>query len=240
MFRLFCTTIVALFIAQLGQSAPGPKESDKPEAPATLAQRQRASNNLKMIGLAMHNYHDANGALPTNTLTKDGKPGLSWRVLILPYLEEDTLYRQFKLDEAWDSEHNIKLVDKLPKVFMPVRGKAEKNQTFYQMFAGRDTLLGEAGKGIGLANVTDGLSNTIMVVEGGKPVDWTKPGDLEFDGKALPKLGGMFDGQFHALMGDGSVKRIPKGIDANVLLGSITRSGGEVTDLDEAIKSAKE
>ncbi|MSR54336.1 MAG: DUF1559 domain-containing protein [Gemmataceae bacterium] len=240
MFRLFCSTAIALFLAQSGQSAPGPKESDKPEAPATPAQRQRAVNNLKMIGIAMHNYHDTTGALPANTVTKDGKAGLSWRVLILPYLEEDTLYRQFKLDEAWDRENNIKLVDKLPKVFAPVRGKAEKNQTFYQMFAGKVTLLGEGGKGITFNNVTDGLSNTIMVVEGGKPVDWTKPGDLEFDGKTVPKLGGMFDGQFNALMGDGSVKKIPKGIDQKVLLDSITRDGGEVADLDEAIKKAKE
>jgi len=89
MFRLFSSTIIALFMAQVSQSAPGPKESDKPEAPATPAQRQRAVNNLKMIGIAMHSYHDTTRALPTNTLTKDGKPGLSWRVLILPYLEED-------------------------------------------------------------------------------------------------------------------------------------------------------
>jgi len=240
MSRLFCSTIIAMFMAQIGQSAPGPKDYEKPEAPATPAQRQRASNNLKMIGIAMHNHHDTTGSLPANTLTKDGKPGLSWRVLLLPYLEEDNLYREFNLDEAWDSANNIKLVDKLPKVFMPVRGKAEKNQTFLQMFAGKDTLMGEAGKGIAFANVTDGLSNTIMVVEAGKPVDWTKPDDLAFDGKAIPKLGGMFDGQFHALMGDGSVKKIPNGIDEKTLLRSITRSDGEVADLNEAIKSAKE
>jgi len=152
----------------------------------------------------------------------------------------DVLYRQFKLDEAWDSENNIKLIEKMPKVFKPVRGKAEKNQTFVQMFAGKDTLLGEVGKGITLMDITDGASGTLMVVEGGKPVDWTKPDDLAFDGKTVPKLGGMFDGQFHAVMGDGSVKKIPKGIDAKVLLASITRSGGEGDDLDEAIKSAKE
>src|SRR5262245_7993862 len=134
MSRLLLSTtfagLFALLVAVPSLSAPGPKESDKPLPPATPAHYQKSSNNLEQIGIAMHNYHDVNGNLPTNTIDKSGKPVLSWRVHILPYLEEDKLYQEFKLDEPWDSDNNIKLVDRMPKVYLPVRGKAEKNQTF--------------------------------------------------------------------------------------------------------------
>jgi hypothetical protein len=232
--------LFALLIAIPGWSAPAPKETEKPLAPPTAAQYRTSSNNLKQIGLAMHNYHDANGRLPSNTIDKSGKPALSWRVHILPYLEEDKLYREFKVDEPWDSENNIKLLDRMPKVYTPVRGKAEKNQTFYQMFSGERTMLDPAGKALTLASVTDGLSNTFMVAEAAKPATWTKPDDIEFDGKAVPKLGGMFDGEFNVLMGDGSVKRIPKNIDSDVLRLAIDRADGQVMDLDGAIKRARE
>ncbi|HKA08451.1 MAG TPA: DUF1559 domain-containing protein [Gemmataceae bacterium] len=202
--------------------------------------KRTSTNTLKQIGLSMHQYHDVNGSLPSNYMTKDGKPGLSWRVAILPYMEQDKLFKQFKLDEPWDSDNNLKLVENMPKFYTPVRGRAENGQTFYQMFAGKSTLLDPSGTGVRFANVTDGLSNTFMVVEGGKPVTWTKPDDLPFDGKEVPKLGGMFDGDFHALFGDGSVRLIPKGMDADVLKLLIDRQDGQVIDLEGAIKKAKE
>jgi hypothetical protein len=232
--------VVSILIAIPALSAPGIKETEKPLLPPTPAQFKTSENNLKQIGLAMHNYHDVFGNLPTNSVDKTSKPILSWRVHILPFIEEDDLYKQFKLDEPWDSENNIKLVDKMPKIYAPVRGKAEKNETFYQMFVGERTMLDPKGIKLTLANITDGLSNTFMVAEGGKPVTWTKPDDLPFDGKTIPKLGGMFDGEFNVLMGDGSVKRIPKKIDPDVLKFSIDRADGQPVDLDGAIEKAKQ
>ena len=91
-----------------------------PEGPP--AERARSMNNLRQLMLALHNYHDAHGHFPTDIRDKDGKPLLSWRVHILPYIEQENLYRQFKLDEPWDSEHNKKLVKSMPKVFA-VRGR---------------------------------------------------------------------------------------------------------------------
>jgi hypothetical protein len=222
-----------------GLAAPGPKEKDKPDPPPTQLQWRSSANNLKQIGLAMHNHHDVNNALPANYMTKDGKPGLSWRVAILPYIEEDKLFKEFKLDEPWDSESNKKLVERIPKLYAPVRGKADAGTTFYQMFAGKQTLLNPDGPAVRFADVTDGLSNTFMVVEGGKPVIWTKPDDIEYDGKSVSKLGGMFDGEFHALFGDGVVRRIPKGMDADVLKLLVERNDGQVVDVEGAIEKAK-
>jgi len=239
MIRASVVCVLALCLAIPAIPAPAPKETDKPLPPATQAMKDKSANWLKQIGLGMHNYHDVNGSLPSNYMTKDGKPGLSWRVAILPYIEHDELFKQFKLDEPWDSENNLKLVDSIPKVYLPVRGRAEKGQTFYQMFAGKSTLLDPSGKGIGLAAVTDGLSNTFMVVEGAKPVTWTKPDDLPFDGKEVPKLGGMFDGEFNALFGDGAVRRLPKGLDVEVLKLLIDRQDGQAIDLEGAIKKAE-
>src|SRR5207249_2796575 len=79
--------------------------------------RTVSQNNLKQIGLAMHNYHDTYRHFPPQALTdKNGKPLLSWRVAVLPFIEQDNLYRQFKLDEPWDSEHNRKLLERMPKL----------------------------------------------------------------------------------------------------------------------------
>ncbi len=234
-------TIVAitLFIAIPTWPAPLKKQADKPLPPATPKQRTESINNLKQIGLAMHNFHDVNGHLPTNSMGKDGKPALSWRVFILPYVEEEKLYKEFHLDEPWDSKHNTKLADRMPKILSPARGKAEKYQTFYQMFSGKSCLLQDDGVGVPFTKITDGLSNTFMVAEAGRPVIWSKPDDMPFDGKVVPKLGGMFDGMAHVLMGDGSVRRIPKNADPDVLRRAIDRDDGQIIDLT-TIEEAKE
>jgi hypothetical protein len=228
-------SLTALILALPAVPAPAPKREDKPDGPVTPAQQKTSVENLKQIGLAMHNYHDVNGTFPTNSKTKDGKPGLSWRVSLLPFLEEGELYKQFKLNEPWDSDHNVKLIEKMPKVFAPVRGKANNGQTFYQMFAGKQTFLDPDGPGVMMAQITDGLSNTLMVVEGGKAVTWTKPDDIPYDGKEVPKLGGMFDGKFHAVMGDGAVYRFKKGVPAETLRRLIDRADGEPVNTDAAV-----
>jgi hypothetical protein len=153
--------------------------------------------------------------LPTNELSKDKKPLLSWRVQILPFIEQDHLFKQFKMDEPWDSENNKKLIDLIPEIYVPVRGKAEKGMTFYQTFGGKHGWM--QPKASIPASFPDGTSNTFLAAEGAKPVIWTKPDDMEFDGKTVPRLGGMFDGKFHAAMGDGSVQRFRKGVEADVL-----------------------
>jgi hypothetical protein len=194
--------------------------------------RIRSANNLKEIGLAMHNFHDSYGSFPANAIyDKAGKPLLSWRVAILPFIEEDKLYKEFHLDEPWDSEHNKKLLEKMPKVFAPVRGKTkEKYSTFYQGFFGPGAFF-EGKKGIRIGDITDGTSNTILAVEAANAVPWSKPDDLPFDPKKpLPKLGGHFKNGFNAGFCDGSVHFLKNSMKKETLISLITRNGGEVID----------
>ncbi len=197
---------VALGFAALAAiAAPIPKESQEP-GPPTEKQLEDSRDNLKRIGRAFRGYHDLNGVTPNNTADKDGKALLSWRVLILRGLDEEKLYDEFKFDEPWDSKANKALIAKIPKVYQPVRVKAEKGETFYRGFTGADTPF-ERGKRSKIPqSFPDGTSNIILAVEAGVSCVWTKPDDLPFDDeKPLPKLGGLFDGDFHALLVDGSV-----------------------------------
>lgn len=197
-----------------------------------------SANNLKQIGIAFHGYGDTHdGKWADDTTDKDGRVLLSWRVLILPYIEQDQLYKQFKLGEPWDSDNNKKLIAKMPKIYAPVRGKAKEGETFYQRFVGKDAIWNEKGSDYKISTIPDGTSNTALVVEAGDPVIWTKPTDLPFREKApLPKLGGLFDGEFHLLFCDGSVMRCKKDFDADEMKKVIMPADGNVVDIKKIQK----
>jgi hypothetical protein len=192
------------------------------------AARIQSVNNLKQLALAMHSYHDANNSFPPHAVySKDGKPLLSWRVLLLPYIDQNKLYEEFKLDEPWDSEHNKKLLEKMPVLFACPGAKTGPTDTVYQAFVGPGAGF-EGKKGVKIPDITDGTSNTIMFVEAAAAVPWTKPEDLAFDpAKPLPKLGGHFKGGFNAAIFDGSVRFISNAVKAETLKAAITRNGGE-------------
>jgi hypothetical protein len=215
-----------------------------PFAEAYLIAKKRAesigavtmsANNLKQIGLAMHNYYSAEGQFPPAAVCdKTGKPLLSWRVLILPYIDQEDLFKQFKLDEAWDSEHNKKLLPKMPKAYA-VPGKTQPGDTtaHYRVFvgngAGFDWIMG--GK---IENITDGTSNTLMCATAEKAVPWTKPDELEFDpDQDMTKLIGLsVNGRWQAVFFDGSVRNSSNRPDKKTLHAIITRAGGEVIGPD--------
>ena len=199
------------------------------------AQKTISQNNLHQIGIAMHNYHDTYKRLPLHAIySKDRKPLLSWRVTILPYIEEQALYQQFKLDEPWDSEHNKKLLEKMPKIYAPVRGQTkEPHSTFYQVFVGKGTAF-EDNKKLRLLDFRDGTSNTLLVVEAGEAVPWTKPADLPYQAKKdLPPLGGHFKDGFYIALADGSVRWIRRPFDASIFHLLITRADGQPIDWDK-------
>ncbi|HLJ93709.1 MAG TPA: DUF1559 domain-containing protein [Gemmataceae bacterium] len=196
------------------------------------ANRMQSINDLKQIALAMHNYQDSYGHFPAQAIySKDGKPLLSWRVSLLPFLDQDALYKQFKLDEAWDSPHNQRLLAQMPKVFADPNLPSGETVTVFEGFVGPGAVF-EGTKGLRLpADFPDGTSNTIMLVEAANPVPWTKPEDLPYDpNKPLPKLGGHASGGFSAAFCDGSVRFLRQNIKESILRALITRNGGEVID----------
>ncbi len=203
------------------------------------ANRAKSGNNLKQIGLAMHNYHDKYGVFPPPVVIdrRTGKPLYSWRVLLLPHLEEEALSHEFKLDEPWDSPHNRPLLEYMPKVYAHP-SDPEPSSTHYQVFVGPGTVFEPSWPiriaGIRSADITDGLANTLLVVEAADAVPWTKPADLTYrPDQPLPKLGVPFGASFNVLMADGSVIPVRHGIKEQVLRALITRNGGENVGVDD-------
>jgi hypothetical protein len=220
------TAAVALPLEQLGTAmAEGLREAQQ------AADRARSANNLKQLGIAMLSFETTHKKFPSAIADKEGKPLLSWRVAILPYLEQEALYRQFRLDEPWDSAHNKKLLERMPEFYTSPGAKPKQpHTTFYQAFDGPGALFGNP-KALRPADIRDGLSNTIMVVEAGEAVPWTKPQDLPYDPKKpLPKLGGVFSEGFHVLFCDGAVHFCRGDIDPQALRAAITAFGGEAID----------
>jgi RNA polymerase sigma-70 factor (ECF subfamily) len=228
------------FLLDLKRRPAGQKDTKEEIAKGADANKRiLSSNNLKQIALAMVNYESAYGHLPQAAIqSADGTPLLSWRVMILPFIEQNDLYKQFKLDEPWDSEHNKPLLAQMPKIYAPPPGvkTKEENTTFYQVLTGKDTVF-ESGAKIRLMDITDGTSNTILAVEAADPVPWTKPADLAYEAdKDLPKLGGLLQTGFNMAMCDGSVHFVPKKFNAKKLRAFITRNDGERVDLEELKK----
>ena len=197
------------------------------QAARESARQMQSSNNLRQIMLAMHNYHDANGKFPAQAIAQgDGNPLLSWRVAILPYLGEQALYDQFHLDEPWDSEHNIALLEQMPEFFRNPSNPPSAGMTTYLVPMGKG--VGLSSEGLKLQEITDGTSNTLAVldVDPQLGVPWTKPDDLDIrQNEVLDWL--RAEGS-NAGFFDGSVRIIDLEIDTEVLEAMMTRAGGEV------------
>jgi hypothetical protein len=232
-----------LLLADRPMAASGPLAAyqpvSQPAAAGTTQATVDSANNLKQILLALYNYHDTHGALPLPALTdKAGKPLLSWRVALLPYLEHEGLYREFKLNEPWDSEHNKKLIGRMPKVYATPGTKEEAELgliglTRYRVFVGNGAAW-EMDKAMRIADFTDGTSNTWLVVVAKEAVPWTKPDELPYDPKKDPsELLGKIDNRWQIGFSDGSIRTLQKLPDAKIIHGFITRNGGEVLPFDD-------
>ena len=197
------------------------------------ARRTVSMNNLRQICLASLNHESANRHFPGNIVDDDGKPLLSWRVAILPFIEENGLYEEFHLDEPWDSPHNIKLVERMPEVFRSPNSIHE-NKTVYLGFEGEGTMFDADTPKIGFANISDGSSNTILCVEANDEVavEWSKPQDIKFDpGSPKANVGGLLPGGFNVVLADGSAHFVSADIDPQALKDLILRNDGNVVNV---------
>lgn len=186
-------------------------------------------NNMKQILLAFHNYYSVNGHFPPlANFGTDGLPKLSWRVALLPFLEENDLYKEFRQDESWDSPHNMALIGRMPAVFQaPGSAPHAVGETRFRGFAGKWAMF-EGTRGIKIEEITDGTSNTVFIAVAAEAVPWTKPGELPFlEGESLPALDGSDPRGYSLGVADGSVHLLPKG-EERWLRPLITRAGGEV------------
>ena len=179
-------------------------------------------SRLDQIGSGIFQFHKAHGRLPVGDLPpikyRDGKPLLSWRVHLLPFLQEQELYQQFHLDEPWDSEHNIKLIKQIPHVYTSPQHGELAGQTTYLAAGGKGTVFG-SHQALSFKGIRDGLKQTILVVQVGpdQAVPWTKPEDLTFTAEdSLDRLGKIGD-QLSSLFADGRVFHINSNIKPGML-----------------------
>ena len=208
------------------------QKSGKTEAPKSFheAKLMDLNNKLQLLGLAFLNFESAYKKFPGTSNTREG--GLhrkdkktfpfSWRVAILPFIEQVELYQQYHFDEPWDSEHNLTLLDKMPAVYRSLFANESQKpgETNFVGFASMDSALGTGG-GEQLQSFTDGTSPTLLLVEAANSVPWTRPYDF-----ADPSQVVWFDDHPSTfLMADGRIRS--EKISPEELSKLISRNGGE-------------
>jgi hypothetical protein len=190
------------------------------------ANRAKATSNLRQITVALRNYEGQMGHLPAAVLQDpDGQP-YSWRVAILPWLEQEDLFTQYNRREPWDSPANKAVLAKMPPVFACLdHPGADPSATCYLALVGPGAAF-EPGRKVQFSDIRDGPSNTILVAEAAEAVPWTKPADLTFTpGGPLPAFSTSRPGGFLAEFADESVRLVSRTADPGSLRALITRSG---------------
>ncbi len=207
------------------------------QAAREAARRAQCSNNMKQIALAFHNYHDTYKTFPPAYIPdEDGKPMHSWRVLILPFLEQQGVYQRYNFDEPWDSPNNMAVTNcSIPAYSCPsAPGAGIPTQTNYMVITGPATVF-DAAKACSMAQIRDGTSNTILVVEViGSGVNWAEPKDLDASKLTFPvsaggpnSTGSYHPGGMQAAMCDGSVQFLSDAIPRQSFDALLTKAGQE-------------
>ena len=197
-----------------------------------------SGNNLKKLMLAIHNYYSAHNMLPPQAVADDkGTKLLSWRVLLLPYVGEADLFKEFHMNEAWDSEHNRKLIERMPKIFASSSAILKAGETCYQAPLTANSLFGFAEGPVDFPKVKDGTSNTVAIVEthADAAVIWTKPEDATVD--PLDPLSIVREADsttFWAGLCDGSVQRFNNRMLPQTFLNLIGFNDGKIIDGKDA------
>ncbi len=219
----------------LAQGAPS-EVADGPAALHPVVERTRSLRNLKQLALAAHSFADSKSPSPglspfpaRYSVDGDGKPLHSWRVFLLPFIGQDELYQQIRLDEPWDSEYNRQFHSKTPELFR--RPGSSDPGCVYSCVADESAVLQpakESGSQLGLffAATTDGVANTILFVERKEPVCWMDPEtDLTLDEFLAEAADGSFD--LPVVFADGRAVLLPNSLAPKLLKAYVTRTGGE-------------
>lgn len=211
------------------------------QAAREAARRSQCSNNLKQIAIAFHNYHDVYKSFPPAYIADaDGKPMHSWRVLILPFMEQQALYNQYRFDEPWDSPANRLVTNTfIPAYQCPSSPNSPgSTETNYMVITGPGTVF-EGSKPPSMMDIRDGTSNTILVVEvTGTGKSWAEPVDLDasqvappFTGGSSGNAGSQHPGGMNTALCDGSVRFLASTIDPATFKAFTTRAGGEAVPM---------
>jgi hypothetical protein len=212
------------------------------QASREAARRSQCNNNLKQIAIAMHNYHDTYKCFPPAYIPdENGKPMHSWRVLILPFMEQAALHQRYNFNEPWDSPTNQAVTSVVIPVFRCPSSTAGpgSQETNYMLLTGPGTVF-DGAKATNFAQIQDGTSNTIMIVEvEGTGVKWAEPVDLDATQLGAPlssggpgRTGSRHPGGIWVALCDGSVQFLPNTISQNTFQAMITKSGGEAVQLN--------
>jgi Protein of unknown function (DUF1559) len=211
----------------------------RPPRPSPQSPLQRAKaasrNKLEQIMVAVHGFHDEHGCYANTICDRNGKPLLSWRVAVLPFLGQEALHKQFRLDEPWDSRHNEPLIQKMPDVFRHELATAAVGQTHFRGFNGPGAFF-EVGKRLHANSFVFYGDKIVTVVEAHEPAVWTEPNDFPFDpAKPLPPLGGQFSGGFQAATVFGDVEWVDEAkFDPDVFKMMVDRTCPTIREVDRA------
>ena len=188
------------------------------------AARANEQNNLKQISIGMHNHASSTGRLPV------ADQNLAWRVHILPYIEQDNLYRQFDRNAAWNAGKNSTLGDTFIKTYQSPLDDPPTAQTHYRVFTGEGSVFDPENLRRGLqGGIADGTSNTLLVIDTAETVPWPAPKEVLLQkGGQFPEFGHPKRSHILIAMCDGSVRSVEKkAMDAAKIRAMATANGGE-------------
>lgn len=188
------------------------------------ATRSQTTNDAKQIGLAMQNYNDVNTSLPAakydpKNVKLPGNRGLSWRVGLLPFMEQDPLYRKFDLSKSWDDPVNQPHSNTFVMLYGDRTDPGSLSpQTRHQVFVGRGTAFDPENPRLAVQGIQDGSANTILFAEATAMVPWASPQDIAYSKNGtIPALGAPKAKKFLAGFGDGTVRMIRTDINPATL-----------------------
>ncbi|MFN0054657.1 MAG: DUF1559 domain-containing protein [Planctomycetales bacterium] len=202
------------------------------------ARRTQCRGHFYGISMALSNYHDAYGSYPPAFIADEqGRPMHSWRVLILPFIDETELYRKYRFDEAWDGPHNRQLHDSIVRLYncSSEQPKEASPYTSYVAVIGPETFWRKENLTRD-SDITDPRNSTLVVVEIAHSfIHWMEPRDLEMSHMSFPVnpttgkgISSSHKGGAHVLFADGEARLLPDTLSADAVRSLLTISGQEI------------